>query len=477
MANIITYKQILKVFENIAQRHYMLNSFFVGKDEDLQESTELSYPMLQVYPVNTNLTINEQGEYKTKQFSFDIKVLDLLLEDKTNRDDVISNCDRILSDVVNEINQNPYFINSNFALINDVGAEPLEEFEDDFLAGVSAQISFKSINTNTFCGLPLSPIDGIEFPGAISTGYTQITNYLTCETVTGCTTLQNYIYNEIQNIELDDYMPINGANLSGGSFNVSNAGVVDFIANGTIGTGNVGMWLNTFGIGSWALGNNINYFYSPPAANYLEVQTPSFRVGSSSTFFEVNTTQILLTRNTIVQSGYNLTSPLFQVASFGLGISNQIDTDTGIRFNAPDVLSLDTGGVDRLTVNAAGNIGIGMNAPTRRLQVSGVSFFEGAVIYNQQITTGSTSAVTINCALTNNAELTINQNTIITLSNFENGQHINISLINTGTFTCGFSNTIKWKGGAPTFTQNGIDVLTLLRINNVIYGSVIQNFI
>jgi hypothetical protein len=47
------------------------------------------------------------------------------------------------------------------------------------------------------------------------------------------------------------------------------------------------------------------------------------------------------------------------------------DTDTAIRFPAADTVTVETGGSERVRINASGNVGIGTSSPSQRLSVQG----------------------------------------------------------------------------------------------------------
>ena len=47
------------------------------------------------------------------------------------------------------------------------------------------------------------------------------------------------------------------------------------------------------------------------------------------------------------------------------------DTDTAIRFPAADTVTVETGGTERVRINASGNVGIGTSSPSQRLSVQG----------------------------------------------------------------------------------------------------------
>ena len=93
----------------------------------------------------------------------------------------------------------------------------------------------------------------------------------------------------------------------------------------------------------------------------------------------------------------------------------------------------------------------------------------------------SAGATTINAALGSNFSLTLNANlTTVTLSNFADGQVLNVALTNTGSnYVVTWGNSIKWVGGTLNAVQTvgaKTDVWTLIKFGSTIYGNAVQNF-
>jgi hypothetical protein len=77
----------------------------------------------------------------------------------------------------------------------------------------------------------------------------------------------------------------------------------------------------------------------------------------------------------IVLDGTNgITTPAVN-SSGDLIIADKIvhsgDTNTAIRFPADDTVTVETGGVERLRVDSAGNVGVGTSSPAKKMQVVG----------------------------------------------------------------------------------------------------------
>jgi hypothetical protein len=85
----------------------------------------------------------------------------------------------------------------------------------------------------------------------------------------------------------------------------------------------------------------------------------------ASTPLAGNFTTLSATDVTTVQAGSAATP----------AITTSGDTNTGIFFPAADTIAFANGGAEALRITSAGNVGIGTNSPTRRLDVSGAGVF------------------------------------------------------------------------------------------------------
>lgn len=186
MANIISYIDCIELMQSIAERHYQLNSFFLGRDWELENNEDIQYPLFQVYPEVASMPINDWKQYKTLEITLNCKVIDLTTPAEENEKDVHSDTLRIAQDIVNELNAHPYYIHSNVSLIDTINFTAIEEFKDDITAGWKFQLKLRIINANTFCGMPIAELPGYSAAGPSSSGTYVITNYLTCETLSSC---------------------------------------------------------------------------------------------------------------------------------------------------------------------------------------------------------------------------------------------------------------------------------------------------
>lgn len=206
MANIVSYVDIIELMTSIAQRHYQINTFFLGRDWEVENNQDVLYPLFQVYPEFAKMPINDWNEYKTLELTLNCKVLDITTPGEENEKDVHSDTLRIAQDIVNELNQHPFYIRSNVSLMEDISFNALEEHKDDITAGWSFSLKLKIINANTFCGMPIAELPGYSANGPTSTGTIVNVQYLTCDTLPDCPTIIDIdltlvdLQNQIDNI-------------------------------------------------------------------------------------------------------------------------------------------------------------------------------------------------------------------------------------------------------------------------------------
>lgn len=196
MSNVITYKKVTDVLADIASRHYLINTFFVGEIDDLN-AEDLIFPVFQMYPTNATFP-QTNGEYKTIDMTLKCRVLDKQTQNGNNEIEVHNDTFATAQDIINEINQHPFYSRSNVTLAGDISLNPLSEYTDDYAAGWEFDINLQLINNNSFCGLPMADITGYSASGPVSTGYSISFQYLQCDgNLSACTYLSAFIDTKI----------------------------------------------------------------------------------------------------------------------------------------------------------------------------------------------------------------------------------------------------------------------------------------
>lgn len=444
MANLITYNQVIGILKNICERHYQINSFYLGRNWELENDNDIVYPVFQVYPESARMPVTN-GEYKTIEMRLICKVVDLVKQDESNEKDVHSDCLRIAQDIINEFNQHPFYIRSNASLTGDINITNLEEFEDDFTAGWEFGLTLKLININSYCGLPFEEITGYSASGPESTGFSYSVQYLTCDTLTACTSLQDYVENAISNIP----------------------------------TGNTANYYTT---GATFVGT-IAFFDRNDQLSAYTLQLSGLTSGITATGNYLSLSGGTVTGNTIFQSNLTITgiteSNTFKLSSFSSNpqIYADSDTNTGIMFDGPDILSLHTGGAQRILINASGqitngsqNVESGFNlyfsGNSKIDNLSATTITTNKFKYNVYNFTASTLDTTYSIDFQNGdwQNLTFNTGTTLTYSNAEAGGNYTVVISASGSTSISLSGSSGWwtPAGMPIGFDNEVVLMQMV---------------
>lgn len=444
MANILTYNKVIAILRDIAERHYQINTFFLGRNWELENNQDITYPLFQVYPEVVRMP-QTNGEYKTVNIRLNCKVVDYVNQDQSNQKDVNSDTLQVAQDIINELNQHPYYIRSNASIIGDIDLINLEEYEDDYTAGWEFSIQLRLINNNTYCGLPFEDIPGYSASGPTSSGFSFSTQYLTCDTLTACTSLQDYVENAISNIP----------------------------------TGNTDNYYTT---GSTLVGTIVFFDRNDQLSAYT-LQLSGLTSGITATGNYLPLSGGTVTGNTIFQSNLTITgiteSNTFKLSSFSSNpqIYADSDTNTGIMFDGPDILSLHTGGVQRILINASGqitngsqNVESGFNlyfsGNSKIDNLSATTITTNKFKYNVYNFTASTSDTTYSINFQNGdwQNLTFNTGTTLTYSNAEAGGNYTVVISASGSTSISLSGSSGWwtPAGMPIGFDNEVVLVQMI---------------
>lgn len=157
-----TYRNIIYNLQQIAIKHYSLNSFHSGflDEVDIEKLGADQYKMLYAEP--GNVTINSG----VLTYSFNLYVLDMInqVDQTTNyglkkgRLDTLSENLQILHDVINEFKHALYstsYAENDIVLDVPITAEPFTARFNNILTGWTATISLQVNNTNSLCDAPI----------------------------------------------------------------------------------------------------------------------------------------------------------------------------------------------------------------------------------------------------------------------------------------------------------------------------------
>ncbi len=154
------------------------SSYLSGVEPFARE--DRTFPILYVVPSS----INNQRYVNT--YSFKVYCLDKLNSDKTNEIAILTSTEQILRDLSIYIKES----NNNLELDNEPYLLPLENFLYDGFIGWSADYNITGAAFSSDCAIPFIE-DFLNNPDSVNCDIIYPpTKFLTCETLTGCTTIQ-----------------------------------------------------------------------------------------------------------------------------------------------------------------------------------------------------------------------------------------------------------------------------------------------
>ena len=164
----VTFSNIIKTFNNVADNHYVINSFHSGflDEVDINKMDLQDFPILYCEPGSATI---EQG---VLTYSVTVFVLDVLKEDLSNRNDVWTNTLEITQDIIADFKQNLSiqtsgsdsgkkisYADNEVVIEMPINSDPFTARFANILSGWSSTISLQVNNTNNLCNAPINPSD------------------------------------------------------------------------------------------------------------------------------------------------------------------------------------------------------------------------------------------------------------------------------------------------------------------------------
>ena len=160
----ITFRNAVTLLEQIADKHYMINSFHSGfMDEvDINKLGATDYIILYAEPGTATV---DKG---VMTYTFTIYILDMISDaigdgpnkERLGRLDTLSENLTIMQDVINEFHQNLYstsWVDDEVILGLPISCEPFTARFNNLLTGWSATLSMQVNNKNNLCIVPIAP--------------------------------------------------------------------------------------------------------------------------------------------------------------------------------------------------------------------------------------------------------------------------------------------------------------------------------
>jgi hypothetical protein len=152
----ITINQIIDVFRDIADRHLMINDFGNGPTYNIGAAKPLNFPYLWVENGDINTVFSVNG-MKEKRLTFNLYLMDKINKGDDNFDEIISDTEFILSGIIQEFSQLPFYVQNKLSLFQDISMQPVVEETDDNVNGWLASIALKIPIPYTYCEMPILP--------------------------------------------------------------------------------------------------------------------------------------------------------------------------------------------------------------------------------------------------------------------------------------------------------------------------------
>ena len=176
-SNTLSINKIIRMFQDIAERHLMINSFSYGPLSDINTEGELKMPYLHIENTSSTLSKGTGIDYREVYYNFDIYVMDRINKGDSNYQDTTSDTLYILQTIITEISQHPYYVAAGLKLVNDIETESVFEATDENVNGHRTTLRFKQGFRYTPCTVPIDEIPGWTFSlnGSISTSPVPVT--------------------------------------------------------------------------------------------------------------------------------------------------------------------------------------------------------------------------------------------------------------------------------------------------------------
>lgn len=147
----MTLNNIIQLFQNIVTAHYNLRGFGFGNIFEINGSLKpgLNYPLLWLVPLDVTTTD------QTKQSRFLVLVLDLVKKDQTNRDEVWSDTQEVILDVIKILRNE----SDDYNLVGDPITFPVAEQHGDWLNGWQSELTIETNLNSNYCDVPKNEID------------------------------------------------------------------------------------------------------------------------------------------------------------------------------------------------------------------------------------------------------------------------------------------------------------------------------
>ena len=452
-----SYTTITNALAQFAIAHQSVKRYSVSFFDQLTNFSTNGddFPILYLIPTSTDFDFN------VDTYSFRVYAVDILLKDRSNESFILNDTLSILRDLTNWLRESD---DHDMNVINVATAIPVNDALMDFTAGFYLDLSIQSPAITSECFIPFSGNPTI-FTGN-TCDFNAVSPYLTCDTLESCSIILD-LQNQIDAIVVSaDTFTVGGTyDNSTGTLNLTrndggNIPITGFTTGSTSGT-DIYVTGGTLNGQTLTLRRNDNN----------DVVINGFSTGGTIT---IGGEYLPLSGGTV--SGATTFTSGITVNEIGISQFNTIaihhstDTNTGIMWDGPDVLSIHNGGRQSLLINASGAITNGGNAITPGFQTE---LTGNTRLYNVTATTISATTyqglpldIRVTGGTYSNGTATFTNNTggTFTVSGFSTGSSSSDIYVTGGTYS----------NGTTTLRRNDNNVITITGYTSgafSVYGS------
>tara|TARA_R100000655_G_C3000062_1_gene194275 strand:+ start:17918 stop:18448 length:531 start_codon:yes stop_codon:yes gene_type:complete len=155
-----TYNNIVNILTRVSRGHGMVNTVSTGDVDNIDNSGSSDYPIVHIVPTSVNTGAH------SLTYNFNIIVMDLVLEDESNEQEVLSDTLMIITDIIAELRRGGKVGGVNDDYLQDnrgFTCEPFTESYDDKVSGWNCTYNIEVPHKFDACDSFNYTHDGTEF--------------------------------------------------------------------------------------------------------------------------------------------------------------------------------------------------------------------------------------------------------------------------------------------------------------------------
>jgi len=149
---------MMAMFQDFAVRSVEIKGEFYDARRPEINSIIKKTPYMVADIGNQTLIQDGNGRFASIELTFTIYVADKELVSQLNETTAATTTRRIITDMVAELSQHPYYVQNKVKLVNDVTIETTFETDDDYLVRSSCDLTLRVPFDVKYCATPIEPI-------------------------------------------------------------------------------------------------------------------------------------------------------------------------------------------------------------------------------------------------------------------------------------------------------------------------------